>query len=167
MESLVVRDAAADDAAALVRIYNHYIRETVITFEEDTIDAAEMERRIGDLVGADFPWLVATANGDVCGYAYAGTWRTRAAYRYSVEATVYLDPDRCGQGVGTRLYDELLERLAARGVHAIVGGIALPNPASVALHEKLGFRKVAHFEAVGFKFGRWVDVGYWQIVLGD
>src|SRR5690606_39143142 len=99
------------------------------------------------------------------GYAYAARWKGRCAYRYSVESTIYLDLGARRGGIGTVLYAALLERLRSRGYHAVIGGIALPNDASVRLHEQLGFRKVAHFPEVGFKLGRWVDVGYWQIIL--
>ncbi|HEV8248126.1 MAG TPA: GNAT family N-acetyltransferase, partial [Polyangiaceae bacterium] len=98
----------------------------------------------------------------IVGYAYATRWRTRPAYRFSTEITVYLDPECRRLGIGSRLYEELLAKLQARGVHAAMAGIALPNEASVALHEKFGFSKVAHFKEVGFKFNTWIDVGYWQ-----
>jgi len=108
---------------------------------------------------------VAELDSALLGYAYAGRWKVRSAYRYSVETTIYLEQGREGQGVGKRLYTELLSLLLARGVHVAIGGAALPNEASVALHEKLGFERVATFRQVGFKHGRWIDVAYWQIVL--
>jgi phosphinothricin acetyltransferase len=108
---------------------------------------------------------VAEEAGRVVGYAYATRWRARAAYRYSSEITVYLAHDVGGRGIGTLLYGRLFPLLEARGLHAIMGGIALPNEASVRLHERFGMRKVAHFHEVGFKFGRWIDVGFWQRVL--
>jgi len=160
----MIRSATPADADAICAIYNHYVRNTVVTFEEVPVEAAEMQQRIAD-VQALFPWLVAEENGRLIGYAYAARWRVRSAYRYSVESTVYLAPDLGGRGWGTRLYRDLLGRLETAGVHAVMGGIALPNVASVALHEKLGFRKVAHFEAVGWKEQRWIDVGYWQRML--
>ena len=159
-----IRGATASDAAALARIYNHYIRETVITFEEAEIGPAEMAARIARIDALSLPWLVAD-RGAIVGYAYAGKWRERSAYRYSVESTVYLDPQHTGQGIGTRLYQELLTSLRPTPMHIVFGGVALPNAASIALHEKLGFTKVAHFEEVGFKFGRWIDVGYWKFAL--
>ena len=158
-----VRDA---DAVVLVAIYNHYIRHSAATFEEQPLEAAEFRRRIADVIALDLPWLVAEDAGAVVGYAYANRWRERTAYRYSVETTVYLAPDCTGSGWGTALYRELFARLRARGLHAAIGGITLPNPASVALHEKLGMRQVAHFPEVGFKQDRWLDVGYWQICFG-
>lgn len=159
---VTIRSAAQSDAEAIARIYNYYVKDTVVTFEEEPVPELDMARRIADVQAASLPWLVADVGGRVAGYAYASPWRTRSAYRFSVEVTVYLAPDRTGAGIGTRLYDELFRVLQARGIHAAMGGIALPNKASVAIHEKFGLRKVAHFDEVGFKFGRWVDVGYWQ-----
>jgi L-amino acid N-acyltransferase YncA len=112
---------------------------------------------------SSLPWFVAEMPGEeVIGYSYATPWRPRSAYRFSVETSVYLDVAHAGRGVGTLLYTGLLSALRDKRVHAMMGGISLPNQASVALHEKFGFRKVAHFPEVGFKFGKWVDVGYWQ-----
>jgi phosphinothricin acetyltransferase len=111
------------------------------------------------------PWLVAEQNRQVVGYAYAGKWHGRSAYRFTAESTVYLHEQFVGCGLGRELYEALLLELRSKSVHAVIGGIALPNPASVALHEKLGFEKAAHYREVGFKFGRWIDVGYWQKML--
>jgi len=101
----------------------------------------------------------------VLGYAYASKWKSRCAYRYAVESSIYLAPDATGRGLGTRLYVALIDALRAKSVHTIIGGIALPNPASVALSEKLGFRKIGQFEQVGWKFEKWIDVGYWELIL--
>lgn len=160
-----IREATPSDAAAIAEIYNHYVDETVVTFEEEPVPAAEIARRIEEVRSASLPWLVAEEGQGVAGYAYATRWRTRSGYRFSAEVTVYLAPGHAGRGIGSKLYEQLFPLLQARGVHAVMGGIALPNEASVALHEKLGMRKVAHFEQVGFKFGRWIDVGYWQLIL--
>lgn len=160
----MIREATVDDAAAICAIYNPYIAETTITFEEEPVAVDAMRGRIVE-VTAQYPWLVWDEGGKIGGYAYASRWRPRAAYRYSVEASVYLAPAFQGRGIGTQLYRGLIERLRALGAHEVIGGAALPNPASVALHEKLGFKKVAHFEEVGYKLGRWVDVGYWQLKL--
>lgn len=162
----MIRDAKPADAAAIAAIYNHYIAKTVVTFEEVEVTAEEMRRR-RRLVAEKFPWLVVEEAGSVVGYAYASPWHARAAYRHSVETTVYLAPDATGRGLGRPLYEALLDRLPPLGVHAAIGGIALPNPASVALHERLGFAKAAHYREVGHKFGRWIDVGYWQLTLGS
>lgn len=160
-----IREATSSDAAAIAEIYNHYVNETVVTFEEEPVPAEEIARRIEEVRSASLPWLVAEEGQTVAGYAYATRWRVRSGYRFSAEVTVYLAPGHGGRGIGSKLYEQLFPRLQARGVHAVMGGIALPNDASVALHEKLGMRKVAHFEQVGFKLGRWIDVGYWQLIL--
>ena len=165
MNDDLIRPAGSADADAIACIYNHYIRETVVTFEEQEVSTQDMAGRIERLTVASMPWLVAEHAGSIIGYAYAGAWHSRSAYRYSTESTVYLDHDHTGKGTGTRLYEALLAILRTKSLHVVIGGIALPNPASVALHERLGFVKVAHFPEVGFKFGRWVDVGYWQASL--
>lgn len=157
-----IREAAASDAAAIAEIYNHYVTETVVTFEEEPVPAAGIARRIEAVRSASLPWLVAEVGRHVVGYAYARPWHERIAYRFSVEITVYLAAAFTGRGIGSTLYARLFPILQARRIHAAMGGIALPNEASVALHEKFGLRKVAHFEEVGFKFDRWIDVGYWQ-----
>lgn len=164
-ERTTLRAATAADAAAIAAIYNHYVAETVVTFEEVPVSASEFAGRIESVAAAGFPWLVAEQAGRIAGYAYATKWRDRSAYRFSAEVTVYLAPTDTGRGLGSQLYAELFPMLEARGLHAIMGGITLPNDASVALHEKFGMRKVAHFDEVGFKFDRWLAVGYWQRTL--
>lgn len=163
--NLCVRSASAADAEVMADIYNYYIRNTVITFEEEPVTAQTMAARVADVQNASLPWLVAELDDALVGYAYANKWKVRSAYRYSVETTIYLGHGHQGHGVGKRLYSELLSVLRAGGIHVAIGGAALPNEASVALHEKLGFERVATFRQVGFKHDRWVDVAYWQIVL--
>jgi L-amino acid N-acyltransferase YncA len=160
----MIRSCTAADAAQICSIYNHYVLETVVTFEEAPVQIQDMAGRIID-VTSRHPWLVYELDGEICGYAYAAPWKQRSAYRHSVESTVYLAPRKVGRGIGTALYVALLSALRTQGVHTAVGGISLPNKASVALHEKLGFIKIGHFTEIGWKFQRWVDVGYWQVVL--
>ncbi|MFZ6679721.1 arsinothricin resistance N-acetyltransferase ArsN1 family B [Undibacterium sp. Tian12W] len=155
---------AADDATSIAAIYNHYIATTTISFEENPVTEQEMAQRIKD-VSASLPWYVEEQDGVVIGYAYATPWRARSAYRFSVESTVYVAASHAGKGIGKRLYQTLIADLRQRGIHVIIGGIAQPNAASVALHESLGFEKVAHFKDVGRKFEQWVDVGYWELGL--
>jgi len=162
-----LRPAHVGDAAAIAAIYNHYVLTTTISFEETPVDGAEIALRLAAVQGANLPYLVAEEDGVVTGYAYATPWRARPAYRGSVETSIYLQAGTHARGTGTTLYRRLLADIAARGLHVAIGGIAQPNAASVALHEKLGFEKVAHFSAVGRKFDRWVDVGYWQLILGS
>jgi len=165
MQAVRVRSATADDAEVVARIYGHYIVHTTISFEEQPVAAAEMAVRIAEVLSSSLPWVVAEDAGRVVGYAYAGKWKGRCAYRHSVETSVYLDSQFTGRGIGTQLYRELLAMLRDRSIHVAIGGIALPNAASVALHERLGFDKVAHFRQIGYKFGQWIDVGYWQTSL--
>ena len=161
----MIRPAAPEDAARVAEIYNRFIAESVVTFEEQPVSTDEMRKRVTDVAAAGHPWLVAEIDGTVAGYAYAKSWHTRSAYRLTLESTIYLAPEFSGRGLGTRLYEALIT--AARDIpcHSLVGCIALPNPASIALHEKLGFRPVGIFKEVGWKFGRWIDVGYWQFML--
>jgi phosphinothricin acetyltransferase len=164
-ERPTVRAVAPADAAGIAAIYNHFVAHTVVTFEEEPVSADEFARRMEAVRSASLPWLVAEQAGRIVGYTYATQWRARSAYRFSSEVAVYLGPDAAGRGIGSMLYTELFQLLRAKGIHVVIGGIALPNDASVALHEKFGMRKVAHFAEVGFKFGKWVDVGFWECML--
>jgi L-amino acid N-acyltransferase YncA len=165
MPTTRIRPATPADAARICAIYNHYVMATTVSFEEDPVDEQQMAQRIADVGAAGLPWLVLEVDGELAGYAYATKWRVRPAYRHSVESSIYLDRAFAGRGFGRMLYGALLDALRGRGLHLVIGGIAQPNDASAALHEALGFRKVAHFSEVGKKFGRWVDVGYWELRL--
>lgn len=161
---MLIRPVQRRDAAAIAKIYNHYIRDTVITFEEHELSVDALAERI-DSVTQSYPWFVGERD-DVCiGYAYANQWRARSAYRHAVESSVYVRADAIGQGFGRALYLALLDALRQLPIHSVIGGIALPNDASVALHERLGFTKVGHFTEVGRKFDEWIDVGYWELLL--
>ena len=162
----MIRDATLDDAPAVAAVYNPYIIETDISFEETPVSDAEMAERMA-AVQCAYPWLVYEVDQEIIGYAYASRWHVRHAYRYSVETSIYLKRDVLRRGIGRALYAELLSRIAAQGIRVAIGGIALPNDASIALHEKFGFEKVALYPSVGFKFGRWIDVSYWQKFLDD
>jgi L-amino acid N-acyltransferase YncA len=162
---LEIRDATAADAAAVAAIYDHYVLGTAVTFEETAVPAPVMAARIAAVRDGGLPWLVAVDDGEVAGFAYASPWNPRGAYRHTVECTAYVAPDAAGGGVGSRLYEDLFARLRGLEVHAVIAVIALPNPASVALHERFGLAQAGLFREVGRKFGRWVDVGYWQRVL--
>jgi L-amino acid N-acyltransferase YncA len=161
---LLIRDARSDDAERLCAIYNYYVTQTTATFEEESVSIGEMRNRIAEIT-ASWPWLVAEEEGRLVGYACAFAWKGRSAYRFSLEGSIYLDREHRGRGIGRRLYGDLIAVLRGRACHSLIGGIALPNDACIALHEKLGFVKVAQFKDVGYKFGRWIDVGYWQLVL--
>lgn len=161
----MIRPVTTADIKSLVEIYNYYIKNTAITFEEHAIDEAELTKRIAMVAEFGLPWLVLEHEGDIIGYAYATKWKERSAYRFAVESTVYLHHQHLGKGFGYTLYNALFDELKQRELNTVIGGITLPNAASVAVHEKLGMKKVAHFERIGFKFGQWQDVGYWQLNL--
>ena len=160
----MIRYAKTDDAAEICKIYNHYVLGTTITFEEEPVSTDEMAQRIAETLQS-LPWLVWERDESLQGFCYASKWKGRCAYRHSVESTVYVRADSIGRHIGSQLYRALLDELRQRKFHTVIGGIALPNDASVALHEKLEFEKVAQFREVGNKFDRWIDVGYWQLLF--
>lgn len=156
-----IRTASERDGAAIAGIYAPIVRETFISFETDPPSAEDMASRIQS-TRTMFPWLVADDMGDVVGYAYAGRHRTRPAYRWSCDVSIYLAPDVKRRGIGRRLYGALLDILAKQGFAMAFAGIALPNEASVRFHEATGFRHVGVYPRVGFKNGEWRDVGWWH-----
>ena len=162
---MLVRDATAEDGAALAEIYNAYIRTSTATFEEVPIDASIMASRISNTGSDGYDWLVAEDDGALIGYAYSSRWMARPAYRFTVEISVYVAEAAQGKGVGRTLYDALFARLRSREYHTVIGIITLPNPVSVRLHESYGLTKVAHYREVGRKFDQWIDVGQWQGML--
>jgi L-amino acid N-acyltransferase YncA len=156
-----IRAVVPADADAIAAIYAPYVAETTITFEEEVPDAAEITARIARLVPT-FPWLVAERDSTVVGYAYGYPYRARAAYRWVAETGIYVARDARGGGIGTPLYEALLDALEQAGYVAAIGVLALPNPASEALHARLGFRNAGVQRRIGFKHGQWLDVGFWQ-----
>lgn len=161
---LQVRNATPDDARRICEIYNYYVLNSGATFEEQPVSEPEMRVRMEEYQ-RQYAWLVAEKDGQVLGYCYATRWKPRSAYRMTVESAVYVDIERQREGAGALLLVSLVQRLRELGLHCALAGICLPNPASVALHEALGYRKVGELEEVGFKFGRWMNVGYWELVL--
>lgn len=159
-----IRNVNPQDSKQIADIYNFYIKSSTITFEEDIVDENKMEKIIFS-ISSVYPYLVIEEKDKILGYAYATAWRARSAYRFSAEVTIYLNNEAKGKGLGSVLFSELINELKKTKVNVLVGGIALPNNASIALHEKFGFKKVAHFEDIGFKFGKWIDVGYWELKL--
>ncbi len=157
----MIRTVTQQDAESICEVYNYYVENTAISFEENAISTDEMKNRIAQ-VSADYPWLVYEEKGEVRAYAYACLWKTRSAYRFTLESTIYMSPLVKGKGVGTQLYQKLFEVIDESFVRSVMAVIALPNEASIGLHEKMGFEKVAHFKEVGFKNDQWIDVGYWQ-----
>lgn len=170
-----IRPAESRDADGIARIYNHYVKHSIATFEEQQVSVDQMAERVHAVIQHPLPWLVAETDdmtaGNVTdkvsdriiGYAYACPWKTRSGYRYTVEVSVYVDAENTSAGLGTQLYQALFAALKKYPIHSIIGGIALPNDACVALHEKMGFKQVAHFKQTGYKFDQWIDVTYWQL----
>jgi L-amino acid N-acyltransferase YncA len=156
-----VRSATRDDAAAVAAIYEPYVLETAITFETEPPGAGEMAERIARAIEAH-AWLVLEEAGRVRGYAYGGTFRSRAAYRFSTEVSVYVERGRARTGAGRALYGALLDRLAERGFRTAVAGMTVPNAASEALHRAMGFEPVGTYREIGYKFGAWHDVAWFQ-----
>lgn len=162
----MIRAINPSDAEAVCSIYNYYVLHTIITFEEEPVSVLEMQQRIHSIT-QKHPWLVYETEGQIVGYAYASDWKSRVAYRYSVESSVYLRPTYTGKGIGSKLYEALITEISKTETHAVIGGIAIPNESSIILHEKFGFKKVAHFPQVGYKFKQWIDVAYWQKTLKE
>ena len=152
------------DAGAICSIYNYYVENTVITFEQEPVSLSEMENRI-HTISARYPWLVLEEEGALIGYAYVNKWRERRAYRFSVENTIYLRHGFEGKGRGNALLYALLEKLRQSDLHTVVAVITLPNERSTTLHEKFGFKMAARLNEIGFKMDRWLDVGYWELIL--
>lgn len=162
----LIRPAKPADAKQCLDIYEPIVLETPISFETEAPTVEEFERRIRDTMES-YPWLVGVADGRVAGYAYACKHRQRRAYQWSVEVSAYVDEAFRRKGVGRSLYERLFEYLKRQGFCNAYAGIALPNPASVAFHESMGFEPVGIYKSVGFKLGRWHDVGWWALRLAD
>ena len=160
--TIAIRLATAADAAAIAAIYGPYCTDSRVSFEEEAPDAEEMARRIAGEKPGYHPWLVAEEAGAILGYAASSPFRTRRAYRWSVETGIYLAPGAQGRGIGRALLERMIGLLERQSYVAVIGAIALPNPASVALHEALGFERVGAYRGTGFKQGEWLDVGLWQ-----
>jgi phosphinothricin acetyltransferase len=159
----MILKATLEHANAIASIYNYYIHHTTHTFELESVSDEEIYQRISS--PKTISWIVFLDSDKVVGYAYASCWKDRAAYMYTAEVSIYLEPNHLRKKVGNALYSVLFEDLKGRGYRSIIAGIALPNPASISFHENFGFRKVAHFEHVGYKFEAWIDVAYWQLML--
>jgi phosphinothricin acetyltransferase len=160
----MIRPVRLSDAEAIRGIYNYYIEHTVITFEEIPLSISEMEERIRK-ISSSYPYLVWEENEKVTGYSYINTWKERAAYRYAAELSIYLENGKQGRGMGRALLARILEEVRKTGIHVLVSGITLPNDRSAALHEKFGFKEIARFNEIGYKDDRWLDVGYWELIL--
>jgi L-amino acid N-acyltransferase YncA len=167
---MLIRDASADpdreDAQACAAIYAPYVTDTVISLEEVAPTPNEMAARI-EKTSQTHPWLVAVQDGEITGFAYGSLHRERASYRWATDVTVYVAAQRHRRGIGRALYETLFSQLARQGFTTACAGVTLPNEASVGLHEALGFQPVGVYRRIGFKFGAWRDVGWWQLELAN
>ena len=159
----MIRKAKVSDAKAIASIYNHFVLNSTVTFEENKVDYKDIIDRIG--TNKKHKWWVYEKNNILLGYAYSTQWKTRSAYRYTVESSLYVTQKYQKKGIGRALYNHLVKSLKDDGFRRILAGISLPNNKSVIFHEKLGFKKVGQLEKVGFKFNKWIDVGYWELEI--
>jgi len=160
----MIRNVQIEDAQELLDIYNYYVVNTVITFDLEALSLDAFKEKI-TTVSTDYPFIVYEENSEILGYAYGSKFRPKPAYNNTVESTVYLKHGAQGKQIGSKLYNELLFLLKQKNVHVVLGVLTLPNEASVKLHEKFGFKEVAHLKEVGLKFGEWQDVGFWQLTF--
>ncbi len=150
------------DIKSLLDIYNYYVLNTIVTFDIEPLSLETFTEKVNH-INTEYPFIVFEENGDILGYAYGSKWRPKPAYKHTVESTVYVKHGEHGKQIGSKLYTELLSLLKKENYHVVLGGLTLPNEASVKLHEKFGFKQVAHFKEVGKKFDKWLDVGFWQL----
>lgn len=160
----MIRNVQIQDAQQLVDIYNYYVINSIVTLDLVPFSKQDFEEKIST-ISTEFPFIVFEEHNEILGYAYANTFRTKPAYNNTVELTIYIKNNEIGKQIGKKLYSNLLSELKSRNYHVIIGGLTLPNDASVKLHENFGFEKVAHFKEVGYKFNTWHDVGFWQLTF--
>lgn len=161
----MIRDVALTDAKRIAEIYNYYIEETIVTFEYDRVSEEDIKSRIRKIAAKGFPFFVYEEDGIVIGYAYLNNWRERVAYDITLETSVYLDRNIIGKGLGSILYQELIDRARKISIHSLIGVISLPNETSQKLHRKFGFELIGNFRESGVKFNKLIDVEFWQLIL--
>lgn len=161
----MIRDVTLADAKSIADIYNYYIENTIVTFEYDPVTEDDIKSRILKVQKKGFPYFVYEENGEVIGYAYLNNWRERVAYDITLETSVYLDHNITGKGLGSVLYQELIEQAKRINIHSLIGVISLPNETSQKLHQKFGFSLIGNFRESGVKFGKLIDVEFWQLIL--
>ena len=162
----MIRPVQLKDASALADLYNYYVINTTITFEETPINKEEMGNRIQNH-SPEHHWMVVDLDNKIVGFAFANSWKNRSAYRFTKEISVYVAPDHQRNGWGKQLYTKLLMILQKEGIHTVLAGITIPNESSIRFHESMGFEKVAHFKETGFKLKKWLDIGYWEKKLDN
>ncbi|MDR9364872.1 MAG: N-acetyltransferase family protein [Balneolaceae bacterium] len=160
----MIRDVSLSDAKRIHEIYNEYVEDSRITFQEKPLSLKEIKDKIQKITKV-YPWIVYEKNNQVVGYTYADKWKEKSAYRYTVETSIYLDSGHLGKGIGSKLKGAMIEKLREREFHCVISAISLPNPASIAMCEKFGFQKAGQLREIGYKFDEWIDVGYWQLIL--
>ncbi len=160
----MIRPVIESDAKEIAEIYNYYILNTIATFQEDKVSESDIKDKINQVIRS-YPWFVFEENNKVIGYAYANQWKERTAYRFCVESSIYVKDEYQKKGVGSQLLSYLISDLKEDDFHSVIAGIAFPNEASVAMYKKNGFRKVAHFTDIGYKFEQWIDLEYWELLL--
>jgi phosphinothricin acetyltransferase len=160
----MIRQIALSDCNSIMEIYNYYIETTTITFEEIPITAKDMETRILEII-KHFPFIIYEEEGNKHGFAYVNTFQSRSAYRFTLEDSIYLRDGYIGKGIGKILLNELINEVKKTETHSIIAKIALPNERSVKLHETFNFKNVGILREVGKKFDKWIDVGYWELIL--
>jgi phosphinothricin acetyltransferase len=158
----MLRDVKMSDVDRITEIYNYYIEHTVVTFDEEKVPVEEIERKIKSILEKHYPFIVYEEKGQLIGYAYLSNWRPQSAYFVSLETSVYLDARFTGKGIGSILYQALIEKAKTMNIHSLIAVLAVPNEASQALHKKFGFHLAGTFKNVGYKFKRLIDVEFWQ-----
>jgi len=159
----MIRKVQLSDAEDIVNIYNYYIENTIISFETLKIDVNEETQRIKKILDNNYPFIVYEEQNVVLGYAYLSKWREREAYKNTLETSIYVHKDHYNKGIGKILYKELINLGKTQGIHALIGGMSIPNPQSRKLHKRLGFQRVGLFKEVGYKFNKFIDVEFWQL----
>ena len=160
----MIRAFKISDTQQLLDIYNYYVLNSVVTFDITPLTFKTFSEKV-TRINKDYPFLVFEEKNEILGYAYGSKWRPKPAYKHTIESTVYVKHSAHRKQIGTHLYKDLLDLLKQENYHVVLGGLTLPNEASIKLHEKFGFQQVAHFKEVGLKFDKWLDVGFWELKL--
>jgi phosphinothricin acetyltransferase len=161
----MIRNVELYDAEHIAKIYNYYVENTTVTFDENPVETEKIRQKIGDIRAKAYPYLVCEEDGLLVGYAYINTWRPHSAYNITLETSIYMDPQHVGKSLGVKLYEALIEKSRRINIHSLIAVISLPNDSSRKLHEKFGFRLIGNFKETGLKFNRLIDVEFWQKML--
>jgi L-amino acid N-acyltransferase YncA len=161
----MIRNVKSEDAGAIARIYNYYVKETTVTFETEEVSTEEMKDRISKTLECGYPFIVYEEEGVITGYAYVRKWRERISYNSTLETSIYVDKDKMTKGTGKKLYNSLIEQCKKAGVHVLIGVLAHTNTASRKLHKNTGFTKTGHFKEAANKFGKFIDIEFWSLIL--